>query len=178
MPGDETEPKKAESPVAAKPKPPEAAPGQVCIVPPRPPLSLDPGLRSGPALAGFDGEWQAQVPASQQPWGGIAMLAHCAQNVEEESPAHPPAAKDGAPAPAPKPTSKKEHDSNYSRKEKSLGLLCDRFLQEYSSQPEVCAGPRPHVGSGLVHMHLHSCARDAVCPSRCLLPHPACSERS
>ena len=44
MPGDETEPKKAESPVAAKPKPPEAAPGQVCIVPPRPPQSLDPGL--------------------------------------------------------------------------------------------------------------------------------------
>ena len=70
------------------------------------------------------------------------MLAHCAQTVEEETvPAAvaPPAARGRASDEGVKKglAAGEQDDANYSRKEKSLGLLCDKFLQEYSSAAEV-----------------------------------------
>ena len=69
------------------------------------------------------------------------MLAHCAQTVEDETvPAvATPAARGRASDEGIKKGSAlgEPDDVNYSRKEKSLGLLCDKFLQEYSSAAEV-----------------------------------------
>ena len=45
----------------------------------------------------------------------------------------------GGKRPAPTDAGGEDHDGNYSRKEKSLRLLCDKFLQEYSSAAEVSA---------------------------------------
>jgi hypothetical protein len=79
------------------------------------------------------------------------MLAHCAQTVEEETvPAvAPPAARartidEGIKkGPGAGGEDHDSNDGNYSRKEKSLGLLCDKFLQEYSSAAEVSAAFEP-----------------------------------
>ena len=79
------------------------------------------------------------------------MLAHCAQTVEDDNTttAATTATAAAATVPnAPPPAGRKseegikkgpaaDEDGNYSRKEKSLGLLCDKFLQEYSSSAEV-----------------------------------------
>lgn len=85
--------------------------------------------------------WSCCRGGSPSEWGGIAMLAHCAQTVEEETvPAvAPPAARARASDEGIKKGSVagEPDDANYSRKEKSLGLLCDKFLQEYSSAAEV-----------------------------------------
>ena len=76
------------------------------------------------------------------------MLAHCAQTVEQEKvPAvAPPAARARVSDEGIKKgpgAGGEDHDGNYSRKEKSLGLLCDKFLQEYSSAAEVSAAFEP-----------------------------------
>ena len=69
------------------------------------------------------------------------MLAHCAQTVEDDTSVPnvaPPAARGRTSDEGIKKSLAADtEDGNYSRKDKSLGLLCDKFLQEYSSSAEV-----------------------------------------
>ncbi|KAJ1471443.1 hypothetical protein T484DRAFT_1844031, partial [Baffinella frigidus] len=74
---------------------------------------------------------QAMSGGNTDGWGGMAMLAECAQTVELDA----MQLEQGEP---PASTRVPMDDGNYSRKDKSLGLLCDKFLQEYSKADEVC----------------------------------------
>jgi hypothetical protein len=69
------------------------------------------------------------------------MLAHCAKTVEEEMvPAvAPPAARARDEGSSKALTPGGQDNDGCSRKEKSLRLLCDKFLQEYSSAAKVIA---------------------------------------
>uniref|UniRef100_A0A6U4ZAL3 E2F/DP family winged-helix DNA-binding domain-containing protein n=1 Tax=Hemiselmis andersenii TaxID=464988 RepID=A0A6U4ZAL3_HEMAN len=66
-------------------------------------------------------------------WQAMAMLAQMAQNADHEPSAGSARSSAGGGGGA-----EDEPAGNYSRKHKSLGLLCDRFLQAYSQESEVC----------------------------------------
>jgi hypothetical protein len=73
------------------------------------------------------------------------MLAHCAQSAEQQlGPASCPVAQVVAEKP------EDASNASYNRKDKSLGLLCDRFLAEYRDASEVC----------LLHQYRTPVARD------------------
>lgn len=92
---------------------------------------------------------------SPEGWGAIAMLAQCAQSQSvatlgafKSSNNNNNIGADG------------DDDGHYSRKDKSLGLLCDKFLQEYSSSNEVPLELRPQpltvlasFSSAKLHIH-------------------------
>jgi hypothetical protein len=69
------------------------------------------------------------------------MLANCAQTVEEQTVpvVAPPAARSRDEGIKKGPDAGGEDHDVYSRKEKSMILLCDQFLQDHSSAAEVSA---------------------------------------
>mmetsp|Transcript_22567 Transcript_22567/g.56431 ORF Transcript_22567/g.56431 Transcript_22567/m.56431 type:complete len:360 (-) Transcript_22567:217-1296(-) len=68
-------------------------------------------------------------------WQAMAMLAQMAQNADHEPAAGSARSSAGGVAGS---GGAGDESANYSRKHKSLGLLCDKFLAEYSRESEVC----------------------------------------
>jgi hypothetical protein len=90
------------------------------------------------------------------------MLAQCAQTVELDA----MQLSQGEAASTRVPMD----DGNYSRKDKSLGLLCDKFLQEYSMADEVASRltPSPQTLAARRH-HPPASAHHACCfPYSCI----------
>lgn len=64
-------------------------------------------------------------------WDAFAMLAECAHTMGGHG------SSQGSNDSASRCSNRVLDDANYNRKDKSLGLLCDKFLQEYSLSSEV-----------------------------------------
>ena len=83
------------------------------------------------------------------------MLAQCAMGQHSAT---------GSSADASSPRfSNRVDDANYNRKDKSLGLLCDKFLQEYSMSSEVTplylSAPCPRSSPSTVQVCLDAAAK-------------------